>query len=253
MSIKQSDLAELAQKGFTHVPLMREVLADLDTPVSTYLKLAGGPYSYLFESVEGGAQWGRYSIIGLPCRTVMRISGNEVVVESSGVVTERETWEEPLEAVRQFQQRYRVPDIDGMPRFTGGIVGYFGYDTIRHIETHLGPCHKPDPLQVPDILLMMSDEVLVFDNLSGRLYLIVHVDLNDMEAWESGQSRLDELVDQLRQARIPATADGEMKDIAESDFRSGFAQAEFEDAVGRSRQYIRNGGIERRRYLHIVR
>ena len=243
MSIKQADLAEFKQQGYSHVPLMREVLADLDTPVSTYLKLARGPYSYLFESVEGGAQWGRYSIIGLPCRTVLRVSGSEVTVESGGVVTERETSEEPMAAVRRFQRRFRVPDIADMPRFTGGIVGYFGYDTIRYIETHLGPCHKPDPLQVPDILLMVSDEVLVFDNLSGRLYLVVHVDLREMEAWESGQARLDELVDQLRQARVPVGGDSGIRDVEESDFRSGFAQAEFENAVERSREYIRSGDI----------
>ena len=136
-------------QGFNRVPLMREVLADLDTPLSTYLKLARGPYSYLFESVQGGEKWGRYSIIGLPARTVLRVNGSEISVTENGKAVERASVADPLEFVRAFQARYRVPEIAGLPRFSGGLVGYFGYETIRFIEPRLGDMRKPDAVGAP--------------------------------------------------------------------------------------------------------
>ena len=176
MPIEKQDLSDYAAQGYNRVPLLREVLADLDTPVSTYLKLGAGPYSYLFESVEGGEKWGRYSIIGLPCRTVFSVTGHEVAVYEQGQLEEQLTVNDPLDEVRAFFNRYRSPQVPGLPRFTGGVVGYFGYDTVRYIESRLGPFDKNDPLNTPDILLMVSEEVVVFDNLSGRLHIITHVD-----------------------------------------------------------------------------
>ena len=123
----------LAAEGYNRIPVMREVLADFDTPLSTYLKLAKGPYSYLFESVEGGEKWGRYSIIGLPCRTVLRVNGHEMTVEHEGEQLGSTTVDDPLAAIESFREQFKVPDVDGMPLFTGGLVGYFGYDAVRYI------------------------------------------------------------------------------------------------------------------------
>jgi anthranilate synthase component 1 len=243
MPVQKSDLPNLASQGFNRVPLVREVLADLDTPVSTYLKLANGPYSYLLESVHGGEKWGRYSIIGLPCRTLLRIWGNELQVIHENEITEQETVDDPLAAVDEFQQRYQVPEIDGLPRFTGGVVGYFGYDTVRYIETHLGLCHKPDPVQAPDIMLMVSEDVLVFDNLTGRLHVITHIDPADSGGWKEGNLRLDELIADLREIPPLVSQDHSPICVEETDFESGFTQADFEEAVERSREYIRNGDI----------
>ena len=144
---------ELADAGFNRIPVYREVLADLDTPLSTYLKLASGPYSYLFESVQGGEKWGR---------------GGEVV-ETEGV-------DDPLAFVEAYQKRFHAPDLDELPRFNGGLVGYFGYDTVRYIEKRLRKSCPPDKIGTPDILLMVSNEIVVFDNLRGKLHLIVHAD-----------------------------------------------------------------------------
>ncbi len=242
MSLQPSDLQHFAAQGYNRVPLVREALADLDTPLSAYLKIARGPYSYLFESVEGGEKWGRYSIIGLPCRTVLRVSGREVTVVSDGAVAESGSVDDPLDAVQRFQERFRVPYVDGLPRFSGGLVGYFGYDTVRYIETHLGPSQRPDPIGAPDILLMVSDEVVVVDNLSGRLLVVTHVDPNDVDAWEQGSARLTALIDRLR-GHLDVTSPGSAKPLTEEDFRSGFARADFESAVERSREYIRKGDI----------
>ena len=233
----------LADQGYNRIPVSREVLADLDTPLSTYLKLANGPYSYLLESVHGGEKWGRYSIIGLPCSTVLRISGNDLTVLRQGEVVESLTSEDPLAWIEAFQGRYRAPDLPGLPRFTGGLVGYFGYDTVRYIEPRLSGLDRSDLIGCPDILLMVSEEVLVFDNLAGTLLLIVHVDPAQEDALQHGQRRLDELAGKLRttvfeygkEAVTPGRA------VQEADFISGFTQDGFEAAVDRIKDYILEG------------
>ncbi|MFQ6023851.1 MAG: anthranilate synthase component I, partial [Acidiferrobacterales bacterium] len=243
MSLTKSEFDQYAAQGFNRIPLMREVLADLDTPLSTYLKLASGPYSYLFESVQGGEKWGRYSIIGLPCRTVLRALGNEVTVERDGEVVERANVDDPLEYVRQFKARYHMPEIGNLPRFTGGLVGYFGYEMVRFIEPRLGALDKPDAIGAPDILLLVSDEVVVFDNLAGKLYVVIHVNPEIEDAYAKACQRLDALITQLRDA-VPVLASASTsRRIAETDFVSGFTREPFEAAVERSREYIREGDI----------
>jgi len=236
------DLRRLAGSGYNRVPVMREILADLDTPVSTYLKLAAAPYTYLFESVQGGEQWGRYSIIGLPSRTHLTVRGREVVTSVDGEVTDRRSVDDPLACVRALQAGFRAPQFQELPRFTGGLVGYFGYDTVRAIEPRLGACRKPDPLGAPDIFLMVSEEVMVFDNLSGRLYLITHVDPAGPAAWERGNERLEELIGLLR-SRHPELPEAPGRSVDESDFVSSFGEQEFKSAVERIRRYIHDGDI----------
>jgi anthranilate synthase component 1 len=232
----------LAEQGYNRIPLGREVLADLDTPLSTYIKLAGGPYSYLFESVHGGEKWGRYSIIGLPCSTVLRIHEHDITVLQDGDVVETVTADDPLAWVETFQSRYRAPELPDLPRFTGGLVGYFGYDTVRYIEPRLSAFDKQDLLACPDILLMVSDELLVFDNLAGTLQLIVHADPATENAWESGQRRLDELVERLHGCGSGYDDGAAMKQVVEeTDFVSGFTREGFEAAVDRIKDYIVEG------------
>jgi len=232
---------QLASEGYNRIPVTREVLADLDTPLSTYVKLANGPYSYLFESVQGGEKWGRYSIIGLPCQQVVRIYGESIEIWKDGECKESLNSSDPLQWVEDFRKQYRVPEIEGMPRFGGGLVGYFGYDAVRYVETRLQGVDKPDPLKTPDILLMVSEEVIVFDNLGGKLLMVVHVDASQDDAWETGQSRLGQLLDQMRRpVRIP----GALKEpdrISEEDFVSGFTEEGFKTAVKRIKEYIVEG------------
>lgn len=233
---------KLAAEGYNRIPLMREVLADLDTPLSTYLKLADGPYSYLFESVHGGEKWGRYSIIGLPCRTILKIHDHTAQISEMGKVVNEIGVEDPLAWIEEFQNRFRVAQVEGLPKFTGGLVGYFGYDTIRYVEPRLGPCPNPDQLGTPDILLMVSDEVVVFDNLSGKLHVIVHADPAVEGAFEQASRRLDSLIERLKVA-VPRGSEGHAKEVREEDFVSGFTQDGFEQAVSRAREYIIDGDI----------
>ncbi len=240
--MNEQEFSKLAAQGYNRIPLMREVLADLDTPLSTYLKLADGPYSYLFESVQGGEKWGRYSIIGLPCRKLIRIHEQRVQVYDDGAVIEEARVEDPLAWIETFYARYKVYEQPDLPRFTGGLVGYFGYDTVRYIEPRLGICPNADPLQLPDILLMVSDEVVVFDNLSGKLYVIIYVDPANTDAYAVGQVRLNELIDKLRSA-TPRQAQSKSRQVSEQDFISGFTQQGFEDAVRKAKEYIVDGDV----------
>jgi len=239
MSPEQFD--DLIAQGYNRIPLVREVLADLDTPLSVYLKLAAAPYTYLFESVQGGEKWGRYSFVGLPARTVVKVRGRRVTVEEGDHVAEDLEVDDPLAWVEDFQTRHRVPEIEGLPRFTGGLVGYFGYDTIRYIEPRLAGADKPDPLGVPDILLMVSDEVVVYDNLAGRLYLVVHARPDTGLA--AAEARLDELQRRLREPSAIPEASGDTRKVSESDFISGFTEEGFKAAVARCKDYIVEGDV----------
>ena len=232
-----------AEQGYNRIPVFRQILADLDTPLSAYLKLADAPYSYLFESVHGGEQWGRYSIIGLPCRTIITVRGNLIEVSCDGAAIETVRADNPLTWVEAFAGRYQVPEVPGLPRFTGGLVGYFGYETIHWIEPRLKD-DKPDPIGAPDLLFMVSENVLVFDNLSGKLLILTHADPAQPGAYETAIKRLDELARGLRENRIdrPAPIPGQ-RTVQESDFVSGFTQEGFENAVRRVKEYIVEGDV----------
>ncbi|MCW9048064.1 MAG: anthranilate synthase component I [Gammaproteobacteria bacterium] len=234
---------KLKNKNHTHVPLVHEVLADLDTPLSAYLKLANAPYSYLFESVHGGEKWGRYSIIGLPCTKRIKIFGKKIIIENDNKASETFEVEDPLQWIEDYQKTFNVAEIDGLPKFTGGLVGYFGYETIRYIEPRLAGVEKPDAINTPDILLMLSEEVVVFDNLSGKLYFIILVDPAQKNAYDDGQKRLYELEKKLHQT-VPVYRPS-MKSIQvnEEDFISGFTEEGYKKAVARAKQYIVDGDV----------
>ncbi len=240
--MNEQEFNQLKQQGYNRIPLMREALADLDTPLSTYLKLANGPYSYLFESVQGGEKWGRYSIIGLPCRKVVRIDGHRVRVFEDNKEIESEDAADPLAWVEDFYARFRIPEIESLPRFTGGLVGYFGYDTVRYIEPRLGECPNPDQLKTPDILLMVSDEVVVFDNLSGKMHIIIYADPEQDDAFNKTKTRLNQLVGRLHDS-IPRPVHAKPRRVNEKDFISGFTQEGFEAAVDKAKDYIIDGDI----------
>jgi len=232
----------LSEQGYNKIPLMREVLADLDTPLSAFLKLAAQPNSYLFESVQGGEKWGRYSIIGLPCKTRIEVSGSQIILRSDNNNTETFESPDPLDWIENYYQEYRVAPVDGLPGFTGGLVGYFGYDTVRYVETRLAGHENPDTLGTPDILLMVSEEVVVFDNLKGELFLIVLADTATDNAFDTAQQRLAELSTQIRNDCSDYREVNEAAiTIREEDFVSEFKQDEYEAAVRRIKEYIKAG------------
>lgn len=235
--ISAAGFRRLAAEGYNRIPLMREVLADLDTPLSTYMKLCHAPCSYLFESVQGGEKWGRYSIIGLPAKTVISVRGVTISIQQHGKTVKQYQAADPLAEIQRIQQQYRVAEIEGMPRFNGGLVGYFSYETIRYIEPRLNHA-KPDPLACPDILLMVSDEIVVFDNLHGKLYIIIHADPAEPAAYDRTGRRLDELAEALIKRRPECSNDRPPRRVNEADFVSGFTRADYLAAVDRIKRYI---------------
>ncbi len=239
-SMTPEEFSSLASEGYNRIPIVREVLADLDTPLSVYLKLADGPYSYLFESVHGGEKWGRYSIIGLPGRLRLEVRGDEITLFDGDSITESFHSDDPLTVVDEFQQRFHAAEIDGLPRFSGGLVGYFGYDTIRYIEPRLKQSPNQDPLQTPDILLMVSDELVVFDNLAGRMFIIVHADPTAGDTLEQAQQRIGQLAEKMHKD-VPREQISVPRQVVESDFSSGFSKEGFKRAVEHVKEYILDG------------
>jgi anthranilate synthase component 1 len=236
--------ADLARQDFNRIPVTREVLADLETPLSVYLKLAQGPNSYLFESVQGGEKWGRYSLIGLQTSTVLKVFGQRLEIIRDGKPMVNRSTSDPLGEVEKFRQLFSMPNLPDLPRFTGGLVGYFGYDTVRFVESRLADSAPADELGTPDIMLMASDEVAVFDNLSGTIMLVVHVDAKDPESLQKAEARLDELEKQLAQPTPelpPMNMGGE--GISETDFVSSFGEQEFKQSVNKIKDYVMAGDV----------
>lgn len=240
--MNQSDFRQLAAEGYNRIPLIREVLADTETPLSIYLKLGKGRHSYFFESVQGGEKWGRYSIIGLPCRTVIRAVADRVTVETDGAVVEETVTGDPFAFIGVFKSRYRVAEVPDNSRFAGGLVGYFAYDTVRYVETSIGPARGRDEIGTPDILLMLSEEVVVFDNLRGTISFIITVDPSQTDSYEDGMARLDFLEQQLLKP-VPLPVLAAEHPTLEAGFRQHFAKAEFEAAVNRIKDYIIAGDV----------
>lgn len=235
----EAEFNQLAQQGYNRIPIVLETFADLDTPLSIYLKLANQPYSYLLESVQGGERFGRFSFIGLPATTRIEARGNQVTTvdhDKSDTINVDDT----LTFIESYLTQFKVaPCPAGISRFCGGLVGYFSYDTVRYIEYKLAGHAKPDSLNTPDILLLLSEELAVVDNLSSKLYLIIYVNPEDDNAYQSGRNRLKILLAKLRQSITIPTEQA----VASSSAVSEFPEADFKAAVERAKRYIYDGDI----------
>ncbi len=226
----------IAAQGYNRIPLLLECFADLDTPLSLYLKLAHKPYSFLLESVVGGERFGRYSFIGLPASTIIQSTEKGAEVVRHGKVIE--SFEgNPLDFVDAYQKRFKVAVRPGLPRFCGGLAGYFAYDTVRYIEPKLAGAKKPDPIGVPDIFLLVTEELAIIDNVTGKIYLMVYADPAEPEAYERARKRLRELYVQLsRPIDVPS-----FKPSYETDTQRNFAKDDYLAAVARAKEYIMAG------------
>jgi len=237
--VTEQDFRRLADQGCNRIPLVVETFSDLDTPLSVYLKLANEPYTYLLESVQGGERWGRYSFIGLRAQTRFEVVGRTCREYRDGTVIEETMHDDPLDFVQAVCARYRTSPTPDLPRFCGGLVGCFGYETVRYIEQRLAATQKADALGTPDILLLLSGELAVFDNLAGKLYLVVYCDPQEPDAYRAGQARLAALIRRLRQPVAIPTERPAPPGTASSEF----GQEPFMAAVERAKRYIFDGDI----------
>ena len=241
--MQREEFLALAKQGFNRIPLVKEVLADLETPLSLYVKLTqafGQKNTYLLESVLGGERFGRFSFIGLPAKTVLRTVGTpnapltEVLFNDQVIETNHDN---PLDFVDAYFKRFKVAVQPGLPRFCGGLAGYFGYDTVRYIESRLAKHNLPDELGVPDIQLILTEELAVIDNVAGRIYLIVYADPSDTDSFDKGQARLKELLACLsKPVTMPASLPSTKTELVRK-----FKAADFENAVLKTKEYILAG------------
>lgn len=232
----------LASQGYKTTPVMHTMLSDYETPLSVYHKVANQPQSYLFESVQGGDKWGRYSIIGLPCSKRLIVKGQQVTLLDGEAILEQQVVNDPLAWIEAFQNRFKVYPEAGMPAFSGGLVGYFGYDAVRYMETRLkDSVPERDDIGAPDIVLLVSEEVVVFDNLGGQLHIIVHADLSQPDAEAKAQDRIAEIAGKIRTS-MPVPSEPEPSELlSEQDFNSSFGEEAFKEAVARIKEYILSG------------
>ena len=235
----EAEFNALAAAGYNRVPVVLETFADLDTPLSIYLKLANQPYTYLLESVVGGERFGRYSFIGLAAQKRIEVRGYECVEIENDREVARACADDPLVFVSDYLSRFRTAEDARLPRFCGGLVGYFGYDTVRYIEKRLAGTRKPDPLDVPDILLLVSEEIAIVDNLSGKLSLVVYAEPGQPDAYARARARLGQLLNRLR---APVAIPEDTRGISEPAV-SGFGEAAYHAAVERAKRYIYEGDV----------
>jgi anthranilate synthase component I len=235
----QTEFDRLAAAGYNRVPLILETFADLDTPLSIYLKLANEPHTYLLESVVGGERFGRYSYIGLAATKRLEVRDHECIEIEDRRTVVRTTAADPLAYVQDYLGRFRTVQDTRLPRFCGGLVGYFGYDTVRYIEQRLAHTRKPDPLGVPDIVLLVSEEIAIVDNLSGKLSLVVYARPGQPHAYAKGRARLAHL---LKRLRSPVTIPADTQGPSEAAL-SGFGERAYHAAVERAKRYIYEGDI----------
>jgi len=238
--MEKSHFNALVEQGYNHIPVSRELLVDTDTALALYLKLANTPYSYFLESVQGGEKWSRYSFIGLKAQTVIQVFDYQVTVEKEGKVIETHQVDDPLRWIEEYQTQFKVPKIEHLPVFNGGLVGYFGYEIIRYIEPKLSDIDKPDELQVADILLMLSNDLLVVDNLSSKAHIITHVD-PAKESFEDALSILDEIEEKIKEPLIDEPS--APANIGVEDFVSSFGKNNFMRSVEDIQKYIVAGDV----------
>jgi len=238
--MEKSEFTDLIKQGFNHIPVSREIVVDTDTALALYLYLANSPYSYFLESVQGGEKWGRYSFIGLAAETVIKVYDYEVRVEKNGVLVDQHEVEDPLAWIENYQNQFNVPKLDNLPDFNGGLVGYFGYEIIRYIEPRLENINKIDELNVADILLMVSNDLLVVDNLSSKVHIITHIN-PDESTYEDALSKLNLIEDNIKksfQHEISPQAG-----IQTDDFVSSFGKNNFMKTVEDIQRYIISGDV----------
>ena len=238
--MQYSQFNSLKEEGFNHIPLSREVVVDTDTPLALYLKLANTPFTYFLESVQGGEKWGRYSFIGLGAETIIKVHGYEVSIKKNGHLDEQFEVEDPLAWIQTYQEQFKVPQLDSLPDFNGGLVGYFGYEIIRYIEPKLKNIDKTDELNVPDILLMVSNDLLVVDNLTSKVHIITHVS-PEKESFNDGMEKLNLIEANIKKSFDHKTNKSEM--IKSEDFISSFGKNNFVHAVEKVQKYITAGDV----------
>ncbi|HWY29676.1 MAG TPA: anthranilate synthase component I [Candidatus Acidoferrum sp.] len=247
-SPKPAEFLDLAARG-NLIPVTRRILADLETPLSAYRKIRGAGESFLFESVEGGEHIGRYSFVGCNPRAVIKQTGNRIEVRENGKTTESLTVgkdvKDGLEVVERVMKKYRAVTLPDLPRFTGGAVGFLGYEFIHDIEPVVPrPAH--DELGTPALYFLVADELLIFDRVAQTITIVVNAILDDVataaDAYEEATSEIERIISLLEQP-CEQTAVAVTSDLPDVAFESNQTKEKFFANVEASKKYIHDGDI----------
>ena len=241
INLSKEQFSIYQSQGYNRIPLVKTCYADLETPLSIYLKVANSPYSYLLESVEGGENFGRYSIIGMPAKKLIQVRQKtvEVIENRKTIFTENNS--DPLGFIDQYLGNYKTPKDLDLPRFSGGLAGYFGYETIHYIEPKLIKEFTKDDLDLPDIHLMESDEVIVFDNLTGKLSIVVYAN-DDLSSYDHAINRITN-IELMIESQLKNENTQPKKNADDTKADSEFGEKNFHQAVDKIKEYIVEGDV----------
>jgi anthranilate synthase component 1 len=242
MTPSKKEFLNLSQKG-NLIPVYTEVLADFETPVSAYLKVADTP-SFLLESVEGGEKWGRYSIIGTSINRIIKAEGHKVIYYEGGTPVRTEHYDDPIDAIKKEVSKYQVAFYEEMPRFFGGLVGFVSYDAVRFFERVIYS-EKPS-LGFPDFYMMIPEVILIFDNLKHTLKVLCPVYIEDSaeRAYEEARERIITTIDRLTRGKLTQPIARQEEKTEQKEFISSFgSKNDFEDAVRKAKKYIISGDV----------
>jgi len=231
----------LASRG-NLIPVYREILADMDTPVSAFRKIDDGRYSFLLESIEGGEKWARYSFLGSSPEVIIRSKGNTVETLYADGSSRREEVADPLEFLRDHLDRFAPVEVDGLPRFFGGAVGYVGYDMVRYFERL--SLEKPAELDAFDSYFVITDTILVFDTIRQKIKVVSNAHLENgttpEAAYEQAKTKIDAIIRKLRTPLDPASAPCSTR---KTEFVSNVRREDFEESVVKAKEYVKAGDV----------
>lgn len=235
--MNKSRFNQFVADGYNNIPVYKKLIIDTDTALGLYLKLANNDYSYLFESVQGAEKWSRYSIIGLKADTIIKIFDYTITLQQNNQKTTIQT-DNPLDWIEEYQTQFNTPTIEELGDFSGGLVGYFGYETIRYIEPKLKNINNTDKLNTPDILLMLSNDLLVFDNLHNSATIISHIN-PQLQSFEDAIAKIQQIEQNIQNIQIENNT--HTANIQQNDFIANFAENDFKNCVNKIKQYITSG------------
>ncbi len=237
------DLFQAKAKQGNLIPVYCEILADLETPVSAFLKIDTGEYSFLLESVEGGEKWARYCFLGSNPSIIFRSKGKQIEIWREDGKHECREVSDPLTALKALMSEYRPVIVEGLPRFFGGAVGYLSYDMVRFFEEL--PSTAIDDMQIPDAFFVITDTLLIFDNIQHKLKVVSNVFLQEgqdlEEAYNEAKDKIEEIIARLRKP-VPESLPVPRSALP-PELRSNFKQEEFESIVRQAKEYIKAGDI----------
>jgi anthranilate synthase component I len=233
--------SELASQG-NLIPVYREIMADMDTPVSAFKKIDDGRFSFLLESIEGGEKWARYTFLGSNPAVVIRSKGTTVEVLGDDGSLRREEVTDPLDFVKQYLDNFRPVEVDGLPRFFGGAVGYLGYDMVRYFERL--SLTKPADIDAYDSYLVITDTILVFDNIRQKIKVVsnAHVEPGTrlQEAYDAATAKIDAIIKKLK---APLNTINSLPSVNKVSFSSNVTRQAFEESVLKAKEYVKAGDI----------